>query len=79
MITFQRQDGRLEGLYEQLRGGLLGSTGIPGLAGGLSDFDFRALPPFSSMSRYLQTTGSFIVPEADGFRIVSMALPPRER
>ncbi len=79
MITFQRQDGRLEGLYEQLRGGLLGSAGIPGFAGGLTDFDFRALPPFSSMSRYLQTTGSFIVPETDGFRVVSMALPPRER
>jgi hypothetical protein len=31
------------------------------------------------MSRYLQTTGSFIVPENDGFRVVSMALPPREQ
>jgi hypothetical protein len=79
MITFQRQDGRLEGLYEQLRAGLLGSMGLPGVAGGLTDFDFRSLPSFTAMSRYLQTTGSFIVPETDGFRIVSLALPPREQ
>jgi hypothetical protein len=79
MITFERQDGRLEGLYEQLRRGLLNPAGIPAIAGSLTDFDFEALPPFPSMSRYLQTTGSFIVPEKDGFRIVSMALPPREQ
>lgn len=79
MISFERQDGRLEGLYEQLRGGLLNVAGIPGVTGGPVDFDFKALPPFTKMSRYLQTTGSFIVPEKDGFRIVNMALPPHER
>jgi hypothetical protein len=79
MISFERQDGRLEGLYEQLRSGLLNAAGIPGLTGGPVDFDFKALPPFSKMSRYLQTTGSFIVPEKDGFRIVNIALPPHER
>ena len=79
MITFQRQDGRLEGLYEQLRGGLLNVAGIPGVAGGQVDFDFKSLPPFTAMSRYLQTTGSFVVPEKDGFRIVNIALPPHER
>jgi hypothetical protein len=79
MITFERQDGRLEGLYEELRGGLLSVAGIPGVAAGPFDFDFKTLPPFTTMSRYLQTTGSFIVPEKDGFRIVNMALPPREQ
>jgi hypothetical protein len=79
MITFQRQDGRLEGLYEQLRSGLLNVAGIPGDAANPFDFDFKSLPPFTTMSRYLQTTGSFIVPEKDGFRIVNMALPPREQ
>jgi hypothetical protein len=79
MITFERQDGRLEGLYEQLRGGLLNAAGIPGIAGSAFDFDFKSLPPFTTMSRYLQTTGSFIVPEKDGFRIVNIALPPHEQ
>jgi hypothetical protein len=79
MISFQRQDGRLEGLYEQLRGGLLDVSGIPGVAGGPVNFDFKTLPPFTTMSRYLQTTGSFVVPEKDGFRIVNIALPPHER
>src|SRR5262249_31447936 len=79
MISFERQDGRLGGLYEQLRSGLLNVAGLPNVAGGLTDFDFKALPPFTTMSRYLQTTGSFIVPEKDGFRIVNMALPPHEQ
>jgi hypothetical protein len=79
MISFERQDGRLEGLYEQLRGGLLNVAGIPGVVGGAFDFDFKTLPPFTAMSRYLQTTGSFIVPEKDGFRIVNIALPPHEQ
>jgi hypothetical protein len=112
MITYQRQDGRLEGLYEQLRSGMLrtypkrgltlsgeatkptkstrlpkgqtpfrigtSANGLPGLAGQLLSFDFTKLPPFPQMSRYLQSTGSFIVPEDDGFRVVSFATPPRE-
>jgi Protein of unknown function (DUF3352) len=79
MISFERQDGRLEGLYEQLRSGLLNVGGIPGAAANPFDFDFKTLPPFTTMSRYLQTTGSFIVPEKDGFRIVNLALPPHEQ
>jgi hypothetical protein len=79
MIIFQRQDGRLEGLYEQLRSGLLNVAGISGVAPGPVDFDFKTLPPFTTMSRYLQTTGSFVVPEKDGFRIVNIALPPHEQ
>lgn len=78
MITYQHQDSRMAGLYEQLRAGGLGGN-LPGLTGQLLNFDFTKLPPWPAMSRYLQTTGSFIVPEEDGFRIVSFALPPREQ
>lgn len=78
MITYQNQDSRMAGLYEQLRSGLLGGN-LPGLTGQLLSFDFTKLPPWPAMSRYLQTTGSFVVPEEDGFRIVSFALPPREQ
>lgn len=79
MISYQRQDSRLEGLYEQLRSGLLEAGALPGLTGQMFNFDFSKLPPFPEMSRYLQTTGSFIVPQEDGFRMVSFALPPREQ
>lgn len=79
MITYQKQDGRIEGLYEQLRSGLIGGSGLPGLAGQLLNFDFQKLPPFPAMSRYLQSTGSFVVPREDGFQIVSFATPPREQ
>jgi len=79
VITYQRQDGRLEGLYEQLRSGMLGQGEIPSLAGGLLNFDFTTLPPFPEMSKYLQTTGGYIVPEQDGFRSVTFSLPPREQ
>lgn len=78
MITYQRQDSRMAGLYEQLRSGILGGN-LPGLAGQLLELDFTKLPPWPAMSRYLQTTGGFVVPEEDGFRIVSFALPPREQ
>jgi hypothetical protein len=78
MITYQRQDARMEGLYEQLRSGLLGAGGLPGVAGQLFNVDFEKLPPFPAMSRYLQSTGSFIVPQEDGFQIISFATPPRE-
>jgi len=79
MITYQRQDGRIEGLYEQLRSGILGRGTLPGIAGQLLDLDFESLPPFPAMSRYLQSTGSFVVPTEDGFQIVSFATPPREQ
>ncbi len=78
MITYQRQDARMEGLYESLRSGLLGAGGLPGLTGQIFNFDFEKLPPFPSMSRYLQSTGSFIVPQEDGFQIITFATPPRE-
>lgn len=82
MISFQQQDGRFEGLYESLRSGnldLAGITSLPGITGQLLGFDFSKLPPFSAMSRYLQSTGSYIEPAEDGFRMVNFALPPRER
>lgn len=79
VINYQKQDARFEGLYEQLRSGALPSAGLPGIAGQLLNFDFSKLPEFSQMSRYLQTTGSFIVPEPDGFRVVSFGLPPGEQ
>lgn len=79
VINYQRQDARLEGLYETLRSGVLPTNSIPGILGPLLNFDFKKLPPFPSMSRYLQSTGSYIVPEQDGFRIVSFATPPREQ
>jgi hypothetical protein len=66
-------------LYEQLRSGSLGATGLPSVTGSLFEFDFSELPPFPAMSRYLQSTGSFIVPEEKGFRIVTFATPPREQ
>ncbi|QDU80774.1 hypothetical protein Pla110_25090 [Polystyrenella longa] len=78
VINYQRQDGRLEGLYNQLRSGLLKAGPMPGVLGAFN-FDFEELPPFPAMSKYLQTTGSFVVPEEDGFRIVNFALPPREQ
>lgn len=73
MISFQRQDGRLEGLYEQLRTG--NASHIPQIARTISGIDFESLPPFLKMFQYLQTSGSFIVPEEDGFRTVTITLP----
>ena len=78
VITYQRQDERFAGLYEELRKGKLQAPGSVGLVAGLLGFDFEKLPPFAAMSRYLQTTGSYVAPAEDGFRIVSFSLEPRE-
>ena len=79
VINYQRQDGRFAGLYEQLRSGGLPAIGTTGVLATALGFDFQKLPPFSAMSRYLQSTGGFIVPAENGFRIVNFSLPPREQ
>ena len=79
VINYQRQDGRFAGLYEQLRSGGLPAVGTTGVLATTLGFDFQKLPPFSAMSRYLQSTGGFIVPAENGFRIVNFSLPPREQ
>ena len=79
VINYQRQDGRFAGLYEELRRGSLPAVGTTGLLASALGFDFKMLPPFSAMSRYLQSTGGYIVPAEEGFRIVNFALEPRER
>lgn len=75
MISFQRQDKDFESLYESIRSGEL-LPRVPGVAAAL---DFSKLPRFDVLRRYLQSTGSFIEPTPDGFRLVDFALPPRER
>ena len=72
MISYQRQDNRLETVYERLRAG--GLQGMPTMG-----VDFTALPPFEAMRPYLQSSGSYIEPAENGFRMVQFALPPREQ
>ncbi len=75
MITYQRQDQQIESLYESIRSGTL-MPQVPGIAAGL---DFSKLPRFDVLRRYLQSTGSYIEPTPDGFRMIDFALPPREQ
>ena len=79
VINYQRQDARFSGLYDELRTGGMPVPGSLGLAATVLGMDFRKLPPFSAMSRYLQNTGGYIVPAENGFRIVNFSLEPRER
>jgi hypothetical protein len=78
MISFQKQDERFEGLYEQVRTGKLKLPLYGGIVSGLG-LDFSKLPPFSAMSRYMQTSSSYIEPTESGFRMVSIAQPPGEQ
>ena len=79
VISYQRQDDRFAGLYEQLRSGGMPAIGTTSIVAGLLGFDFKKLPPFEAMSKYLQTTGGYIVPAEDGFRIVNFSMAPSER
>ncbi|HUE14875.1 MAG TPA: hypothetical protein VMR25_11970, partial [Planctomycetaceae bacterium] len=65
MISYQRQDRRFEGLYEQIRSGKLQLPLYGGIVTGLG-LDFSKLPPAQAIRRYLQTSSSFIEPAEKG-------------
>jgi hypothetical protein len=85
MISYQRQDRRFEGLYEQIRSGKLQLPLYGGIVSGLG-LDFSKLPPAQALRPYLQTSSSFIEPADKGFRMIEIGYwrndpsrePPRD-
>jgi hypothetical protein len=77
MLSYQRQDRRFEGLYEQIRAGKLQFPLYGGIVTGLG-LDFTKLPPARAIRNYLQTSSSFIEPAEKGFRMIEIGYRPYE-
>jgi hypothetical protein len=77
MISYQRQDRRFEGLYEQIRSGKLQLPLYGGIVSGLG-LDFSKLPPAPALRPYLQTSSSFIEPADKGFRMIEIGYWPND-
>jgi|HubBroStandDraft_6_1064221.scaffolds.fasta_scaffold10402_6 hypothetical protein len=78
LLSYSRQDGRFELLYEQIR---TGSFKIPlygGIVTGLG-LDFSKLPPAQAIRPYLQTSAGFIEPADKGFRMIDIGYWPQRQ
>lgn len=70
IIAYQKQDAQVRTAYEMLRSGAVGDQ-----VGG--QIDFRKLPPFETVEKYLRPSGSYVVPDSKGVLMVSFSLPQR--
>jgi hypothetical protein len=75
---YQEQEGQMKGIYEMLKSGKLAESAaaIPPLAKLLEGIDFKKLPEFDALKKYLPPTASYGVPHANGAVFVSFTLKP---
>ena len=75
IIVFQETAKQYKGLYEMFRSGkiqeLLSNTPLNKLVEGI---DFKKLPEFDAIRKYLPPSGSYAVPEGNGAVFVSFSL-----
>ena len=68
MLSYQRQDTQVRALYDMLRTGPLAQQ-LEGI-----EIDFKKLPPFEAIQKYLPATGSYAVPDKNGALFVNFSL-----
>ena len=68
MLSYQRQDTQVRALYDMLRTGPLAQQ-LEGV-----EIDFKKLPPFEAIQKYLPATGSYAVPDKNGVLFVNFSL-----
>jgi hypothetical protein len=73
---YQEQESQMKGIYEMLKSGKLAESAaaIPPLAKLLEGIDFKKLPEFDVLKKYLPPTASYGVPHANGAEFVSFTL-----
>ncbi|MGE3313711.1 MAG: DUF3352 domain-containing protein [Planctomycetaceae bacterium] len=71
MLGFQRQDVQMRALYEMIRSGEQGQQ--------IEGIDFKKLPPFEALQKYLSATGSYAVPDKNGALFVNFSLKPESK
>lgn len=70
MLGFQRQDVQMKAIYEMLRSGE--QQQVEGI-------DFKKLPPFEAIQKYLSASGSYAVPDKNGAMFVNFSLKPESK
>jgi hypothetical protein len=73
---YQEQEGQIKGIYEMFKSGKITETvaAIAPLAKLLEGIDFKKLPEFDAIKKYLPPSGSYGVPAANGAMFVSFTL-----
>jgi hypothetical protein len=73
---YQEQEGQMKSIYEMFRSGKASETisAIPMLARFVEGIDFKKLPEFDAVKKYLPASGSYGVPHANGGMFVSFTL-----
>jgi Protein of unknown function (DUF3352) len=73
---YQEQQGQMKSIYEMFRSGKASETisAIPQLAKFVEGIDFKKLPEFDAIKKYLPASGSYGVPHASGALFVSFTL-----
>ena len=75
MIWYQEPDKQLKPLYEMLKSGkaqeMIAATPLNKLFEGI---DFKKLPEFDAVRKYLPPTASYAIPQGNGAVFVSFSL-----
>jgi hypothetical protein len=73
---YQEQESQMKGLYEMFKSGKISESlaAVPPLAKLLEGIDFKKLPEFDAIKKYLPPSGSYGVPAANGAMFVSFTL-----
>ena len=77
VISFGKSDSQMKSVYDLIKGGGLplppeaGANALP--------LDFTKLPPFESIKKYLQPSGSYVIPDENGVVFVSFSLRAKSK
>jgi hypothetical protein len=73
---YQEQESQMKSIYEMFRSGKASESlaAFPPLAKIIEGIDFKKLPEFDAIKKYLPATGSYGVPHANGAVFVSFTL-----
>jgi hypothetical protein len=73
---YQEQEGQMKGVYEMLKSGKLAESlaAFPPVAKLLEGIDFKKLPEFDAIKKYLPPSASYGIPHANGAVFVSFTL-----
>ena len=78
MISFAKQSSQLKTVYDLLRSGTFPPSapgaGFPGADANLVPIDFKKLPPFEVIEKYLRPSGGYVVPDENGAVMVGFSL-----
>lgn len=77
VISFGKSDSQMKSVYDLIKGG--GLPLPPNAGANALPLDFTKLPPFETIKKYLQPSGTYIIPDENGVVIVGFSLRPKSK